>query len=73
MGACAPRRIAGNFSKYTIFAVLNIYVFYSVEYSACVSGFWGIRPQTLTGVLPWTSVGDVLPPEALFCSSVANS
>jgi len=40
------------FSKYTIFAVLNFYVPCSVEYTACVSGFWGLCPQTPTAALP---------------------
>jgi len=29
----------------------------SVEYSACVSGFWGIRPQTPSGALPVDPAG----------------
>ena len=50
MGACPPVAV-GIFSKYTIFAVLNLYVFCSVEYSACVSG---LDP---TGTLPLDPAG----------------
>jgi len=52
-----------------IFAVLNFYIFYSVECSARVSGFWGsggFAPR-VTGALP-------LDPRPLFClSPLANS
>ena len=30
----------------------------SVEYSACVFGFWGIRPKTPTGILSLDPAGD---------------
>ena len=45
-----------------IFAVLNFYVFCSVEYSTGVSGIWGLHHQTPPGLCPWTPLLDFRPP-----------
>ena len=61
-----PRRSWNFFSKYTISAVLNFYVFYSVEYSA-ISMCLRLRPQTPTGALPLDPAGGLPSPRPLFC------
>ena len=53
--------------------MLNFYVFCSVEYSACVSGFLGHRPQTPTGALPLHPAGGHSSPRPPLLSPVANS
>jgi len=58
---------------YTVFAVWNFYIFCSVEYSACVSGFWGLRPQIPTGALPLDPAGGLPSPIRPLLSPVANS
>jgi len=44
-----------------------------VEYSACVSGFWGFRRQTSTGALRLDPAGGLASPDHLFCPPLANS
>jgi len=60
-----PSVVAGNFFKvlwdseqYTICDDLWLC---SVEYSACVSGFWGLRTQTPPGLCLWIPLGDFRP------------
>ena len=53
--------------------MLNFYVFCSIEYSPCVSGFWGQSPQIPTGALPLDPAGDFVLQTLSFVPPLANS
>ena len=43
---------------------------FSRIFSMCLR-LWGLWPQTLTGLCPWTPLGG--PPDSIFCPPLANS
>jgi len=66
MGACPPV-VAGIFSKFNRtenreqYAICDDIWLCSVEYSACVSGFWGLRPRPHRGSAPGPRWGTSVP------------
>jgi len=41
-----------------VYRVIILHITYS---------FWGLRPQILTGLCPWTPLGDFRPPDPMVC------